>query len=466
MSNRALAFTPERLLQTLNSFPPVKAYIVGLSGGADSTVLLHALSKIQKQLTIPVSAVHVNHGIHPEADQWQKFCEEFCQQQNIELKCLRVELKNNSGKGLEAEARHLRYDAITKLLCPGDGLLTGHHADDQAETLLLNLMRGSGVDGLSAMPESRPLGHGILQRPLLRFNNSALKDYLRENNIGWIEDPSNLYQGHDRNFVRHQVIPLLEQRWPKVSQRLLLSCEAMRDARRLLEELADEYLGPNLVHPQVLTITPRCLANTRLFKLVIRRWIRQSDLTSIPVYKLDSFCKQAQHADSENKTSISWDGWSLRFYKGRLWLSESNEVLPCPLVNWQHGQADVDLGRDAGQLSLTSSALSAKRDESVIDDFPGGELSVGGRVSIKTALIEQGGHHKHLKKIFQSAGIPTWLRHSIPICTLDGELIAVGDWCLSDPFTGWLKDRGLSLKWQPNHPLLQFILKQQHLPKH
>ena len=179
MSNRALAFTAEHLLGILTSFPVVKSYVVGFSGGADSTALLHAISLIRSKLEVPVSAVHVNHSIHQDADAWQRQCEDFCHRHGMELCCLKVELKNRSGKGMEAEARHLRYEAVSDLLKPADCLLTAHHADDQAETLLLNLMRGSGVDGLTAMPESRPLGQGFLQRPMLRFKNSALKNYLR-----------------------------------------------------------------------------------------------------------------------------------------------------------------------------------------------------------------------------------------------------------------------------------------------
>ncbi len=211
-----LGFHCRTVLHILQSFPAVNAYVVAYSGGADSTALLHALCTIQNQLGVPLSAVHVNHGLHDDAGQWQQQCEHFCRQNNIELVCVRVDLKNCSGKGLEAEARHLRYEAISGLLEPGTGVLTAHHADDQAETLLLNLMRGSGIDGLSAMPDSRALGHGLLQRPLLGFQNNALRDYLRINGVEWTEDPSNQYLNHDRNFVRQEIIPLLEKRWPEV----------------------------------------------------------------------------------------------------------------------------------------------------------------------------------------------------------------------------------------------------------
>lgn len=463
MSNRALAFTAEHLLQILKSFPAVNSYIVGFSGGADSTALLHALAKIHPQLDAPVAAVHVNHGLHADADRWQSQCEDFCRQHGIELTCLKIDLKNRAGRGLEAEARHLRYETIASLLNPADCLLTAHHADDQAETLLLNLMRGSGVDGLSGMPECRPLGAGFLQRPLLRFKNSALRRYLRENNIAWSEDPSNRHLDHDRNFVRHAVIPLLEQRWPQVGQRLMLTGAAMADARHLLERLADEYLGLNPgLSPFVLHITPQCRAHPELFKLVVRRWIKRAQAPGIPAYKLDSICAQVRRAENDHNISVHWGDWTLRWYKDRLWLHASVEISPCPVVVWPPEKNEVDLGTDVGRLVLSDGTASGNRPDADTRLSPDGDFSVGGRVNMATSVISLGGHHKSLKNLFQSADIPPWLRNSIPLCRLDGELVAIGDWCFNERFASWLNVNGIHLSWCPRHPLLQFILQQQH----
>ena len=461
MSNRALAFTADQLLQTLESLPAVNSYAVGFSGGADSTALLHAISKVRKRLCVPVSAIHINHGIHPDADTWQRQCEIFCDDHGIELVCRKVALKHNSGKGLEAEARHLRYETVSGLLEPGGCLLTAHHADDQAETLLLNLMRGSGVDGLTAMPESRPLGRGFLQRPLLHFRNSALKDYLRDNNIDWTEDPSNKHLNHDRNFVRHQVIPLLEQRWPEVNQRLLLTLDAMTDARHLLEALADDYLELNLLHPWVLKTTNTCLANPQLTKLVIRRWIKQSAATGISAYKLDTFCEQILLTGSDHKVSVQLGGWLLRCYKNHLWLQKGSEILPCPAAKWPGGKTGIDLGKDIGQLVLEPGDTSNGGPGQSFDRPPGTGLSVGGRSNTQESAIKLGDHHKSLKNYFQAADIPPWLRDSIPLCTLGDEIVSIGDWCFNEGFATWMTENNMALKWQPEHPLLRFIAQQQ-----
>ncbi len=462
MSHRASAFTAERLLHILQSFPAVNSYVVAFSGGADSTALLHALCAIENQLNVPLSAVHVNHGLHDDADHWQLQCEHFCLQNNIKLACLKVDLTTRSGKGLEAEARHLRYEAISGLLKPGAGLLTAHHADDQAETLLLNLMRGSGIDGLSAMPDSRALGHGVLQRPLLGFQSSALRDYLRENGIEWTEDPSNQYLNHDRNFVRHEIIPLLEQRWPEVSKRLLLTRRAMTDARLLLEGLADDFLAQNLIHPFVLRTTSQLTENTELFKLVLRRWMKQAGLASIPAYRLEAFFEQVGHSGADHKTAVTWGGNSLRLYRHQLWLQTGTDILPCPDVHWPEGKPETDLGGDIGQLVLHTQDQPADRSVPTGQTTPAGEFSVVGRNSTTEAAIYQGAHHKSLKNLFQLADIPPWLRDSIPLCQLDGELVAMGDWCFSEQFAAWMSENSIRLSWHPRNPVLQFIHKQQH----
>lgn len=457
MSNRPLAFTAERLLQTLQSFPVANAYIVGFSGGADSTALLHALHVIQGPLGIPLKAVHINHGLHDDAGVWQLQAENYCRQKQIPLVCIKVNPDNDSGKGLEAEARFLRYEAISNLLKPGNCLLTAHHADDQAETLLLNLMRGSGVDGLSAMPESRPLGDGLLQRPLLQFQKSILRDYLRENDIEWTEDPSNQYLNHDRNFLRHQIIPVLEQRWPEIGKRLLLTRRAMSDARHLLERLADKKLKQYLVHPYVLEII-ELLDDSELFKLVTRRWMKQSGTPSIPAYRLEALFEQVHQASSQHNVCIRWSDWSLRLYQQQLWLHAEKEIPPCPGIKWRADCKQVDLGAAVGLLLFRQTGPGNTI-------TPKGDFSVGGRNSMDETVIGQGTLHKSLKNLFQAADIPPWLRDCIPLCKLDGELVAMGDWCYSEPFVAWMCRHNINLCWRPRHPLLQFIHSRQQAGK-
>lgn len=455
MNHRLLPFTPERLLHILKSQPATSTYWVGFSGGADSTALLYALKQLQGQLGAPLKAVHINHGIHADATLWQKHCEDFCQQFEISCISQSVNLENRSGKGLEAEARHLRYQAMSALLEAGDSLLTAHHADDQAETLLLNLMRGSGVDGLSAMPQSRPLGAGVLLRPLLDFENAELIKYLQENNIVWLEDPSNQQLTQDRNFVRHQLMPLLESRWPGVNKRMLLTRNAMAEARSLLERLADEYLEKYLRHPLVLQIATQLADDPALFKLAVRRWLKQAAAPSIPSRTLESLYQQVFQAADGHKVRIQWDGCLLRLHQQQLWLQPQQDPLACPCLEWPSGQADIELGNGYGKLTLAGPVIKG----------PPENFMVSNRNNCKqqmtTVVIRQGNQHKSVKKLFQSAGIPAWLRDSIPVCVLNGEPVAIGDWYFDDRFAAWMSANQVKLSWQPADTLLQFINAQQ-----
>ncbi len=456
MNTRLPPFTAERLLHILKSQLRAHSYLVGFSGGADSSALLHALWRLQDELAHPIAAVHVNHGLHTDADLWQQHCEKFCQDREITLTCLRIELENRSGKGLEAEARQLRYQAMSALLKTGDSLLTAHHADDQAETLLLNLMRGSGVDGLAAMPASRPLAAGVLQRPLLNFENSELIKYLHRHDVSWIEDPSNQLLTHDRNFVRHQLMPLLESRWQGTGQRLLLTRNAMAESRSLLERLADEYLANNLCHPLIMRVSSQLDGDPALFKLAMRRWLKRAAVPPIPARSLQSLYQQVFQSGKGRNTRIEWAGWLLRFYQKQLWLQRINPRPPGDDFTWPGDSATVELGDGRGRLLLVGKNTQK----------PPPGLLISSRKNCQGQAIRQGAVNKSLKNIFQAAGIPGWLRDSIPICQLEGVLVAIGDWCFDDNFAAWLSENQLTLSWQPAAPLLKYIVAQQHPVDH
>jgi tRNA(Ile)-lysidine synthase len=452
MTNRFQSFSATRLLDILQNLPTADGYLVGFSGGADSTALLYALHESGSKLETPFTAVHVNHGIHADSDLWQEHCKAFCHRYDIELRCLKVNPDRSSGKGIEAEARHLRYEAISCLLNPGDCLLTAHHADDQVETLLLNLMRGSGVDGLSAMPEHRPLGTGSLQRPLLAFANKALIQYLRGKDIAWLDDPSNYSLNHDRNFVRHEIIPLLESRWPGINKRILLTQKAMTETRSLLEPMADEYLEQQQVHEFVLGISSELERNPALFKLTIRRWLKKTGVPAVPARRLDSLYLQIKQSGRNQRITIEWNDWSLRFYKQKLWLQSAQALTPCPDAEWPVDQSHIDLGKHIGKLSF----------EGLEPGHLPLSIRVSNRKSNKGIGLKQGDHHSSLKNLFQTANIPAWLRDSIPLCFLEGELVAVGDWWLDQKFANWMLEHDVKFYWTPGSSLLRYLSATQH----
>ncbi|HYN76777.1 MAG TPA: tRNA lysidine(34) synthetase TilS, partial [Lamprocystis sp. (in: g-proteobacteria)] len=219
-------------MRPLADFAPAGRIWVAYSGGLDSTALLHAAGAVREHLPGALWAVHIDHGLSPESRRWGEHCRAVSAGLGVAFHCRRVELKPVPGESLEAVARAARYGELAALLGPGDLLLTAHHQDDQAETLLLALLRGSGVHGLAAMPFAVDLGLGHLVRPLLGVSRADLGRYAHTRGLTWVDDPSNRESAMDRNYLRNRVMPLLRERWPAVSATLSRSaghCAAAAD---------------------------------------------------------------------------------------------------------------------------------------------------------------------------------------------------------------------------------------------
>ncbi|MGA9661556.1 MAG: tRNA lysidine(34) synthetase TilS, partial [Pseudomonas alloputida] len=218
------------------------AWHVAFSGGLDSTVLLHLLADYARNhVSPPLRAIHVHHGLQSAADAWPAHCQAICDNFGIELQVIHVQV--SPGASLEQAARDARYAAFRQVLGPGDILFTGQHRDDQAETLLFRLLRGAGLRGLAAMPVQRALGPGSLVRPLLGCSRQQLQDYGKAQGLVWIEDPSNADTQFARNYLRGEVMPHLQQRWPQASQNFARAAEHLGEALGLLDELAQEDLA-------------------------------------------------------------------------------------------------------------------------------------------------------------------------------------------------------------------------------
>ena len=205
-----------KLQHALQKLPPAPQYHVAFSGGVDSHVLLHLLASQRETLPGSLGAVHVNHHIQQHAGDWEVHCRSVCEELDIPCHFLRVDGKARRGESPEAAARTARYRALADWLPADAVLLTGQHRDDQAETLLLQLLRGAGPRGLAAMPVVTELGNGRLVRPLLALRRADILDYAHQHRLRWVEDPSNADTRYDRNLLRHRVMPLLQQHWRRV----------------------------------------------------------------------------------------------------------------------------------------------------------------------------------------------------------------------------------------------------------
>lgn len=252
--------------------PPsaARGYVVGFSGGRDSTALLHALVRTSPTDT-PVRAVHICHHLHPQASIWATHCADLCQVWGIAFERVDIHISDRKA-GLEAAARSLRYDALASRLAQGDVLVTAHHARDQAETFLLQALRGAGLKGLAAMPALAPLGAGRHWRPWLNVDHADIVAYAHEHRLRWVDDPSNTDTAFDRNYLRHEVLPQLAARWPAFARTLSRSAAHAAQASEGLVEQARRDLSGVAIGDTLSCTTLSGLPDLRQ-RVVIREWL-------------------------------------------------------------------------------------------------------------------------------------------------------------------------------------------------
>lgn len=288
-----------------------QSVVAGYSGGLDSMVLLHVASCLARDADLSLSALHVHHGLSANADAWARSCAHVCEEMDIPLTILHVEVPPGTGKGVEAAARRVRYKALAGH--PSDWILLGHHADDQAETVLHNLLRGAGVLGVAAMPESRDR----FLRPLLGLTRASLLAYARVHRLVWIEDESNADRRYTRNFLRHQVLTLVTSRFPRAREQLAAAASRFSDAESLLEELALLDLhgrAPEFPLPLKLF---RELSHTRARNL-LRAMLTWHHAPPPDERRLNEFVRQLQTAGNDRHPRIDLAHYALWCDSGRL----------------------------------------------------------------------------------------------------------------------------------------------------
>ncbi|MDX1497645.1 MAG: tRNA lysidine(34) synthetase TilS [Salinisphaeraceae bacterium] len=417
----------------------VKRYVVALSGGQDSSALLHALKGISNK---PILAIHVNHGLHPEADHWQAQCQSQCEAWGIEFKALRVELETQ-GKSVEAEARKARYAALTGCIKAGDALLTAHHERDQAETLLLQLFRGAGVAGLAAMPQQASFAEGYLLRPLLTLPKAALEEYAKANALSWIDDPSNADSRLDRNYLRAEVLPGLRKRWPALDASLARSAAHSAEADQLLTELGQAdldncALDNSAIADRALSIAAlRDLSQARCAN-ALRLWLRKHGHQAPSTAQL-----QRIHADllvqrEDAQPVFALPEYELRRYRDALYMLEPLPTEPGDVVLAWDANTELDLPPGCGCLRAVPAqpgAAGLKPGQFQVRFVQGGER------------IKPPGspHHRRLKQLFQSSGVPPWVRMRTPLIYHGQELVAVADVWLNADYL----DSDAEMAWRP-----------------
>ncbi|AWT10813.1 tRNA lysidine(34) synthetase TilS [Stutzerimonas frequens] len=390
---------------------------MAFSGGLDSTVLLHALVRLAERRALPpIRAIHVHHGLQVAADDWPAHCQQVCDRLGVALEIVRVQVI--PGASLERAARDARYQAFAARLGEDELLLTGQHRDDQAETLLFRLLRGAGVRGLAAMPGVRSMGRGSLVRPLLDVSRAELEDYARANGLSWVEDPSNQRLEYSRNFLRRQVLPLLQQRWPRAASSLARTAALMAEAQHLLDELAQQDLAvaqadidfdwlnlPSLALAPLRELTPARQRNA------LRHWLAARTLAPDEDHWAGWECLRDARADATPRWRLA--GGELQRSGERVWwLPEGWLASVGGPVDWLDPSVELQLPGN-GSLRLEGAPLIGRLQ---IRYRTGGEvMDVSGR------------GRRDLKRLLNEAGVPAFARGRLPLLYCDEQLVAVAN---------------------------------------
>ncbi len=398
---------------------------IGFSGGLDSAVLLHALAQLH--LPVQLRALHINHQISLNANAWQAQCADFCAQLAIPFHAEKVHVVN-AGKGIEDAARAVRYAVFEKNLAPNDVLFTAHHANDQAETLLLRLMRGTGPRGLASMASLRVLGAGLLVRPLLHFSRAELEAYAQTHQLVWVDDESNSDDDYDRNFLRNQVMPLLHNRWPEFKRKWQQTAELCAQQEMVMEEVAQEDL--QRVTPMVARIG-QSIDLSSLLKLsparqqnLLRYWLRLLNCTAPEQSHWQQIEQQIFYGREDAQARVSWGNVALQTYQQRLY------ALPLHLP-------EIELQFEAGQGN-NKPRLKADLSDLRIAYRRGGErCKPAGRA-----------HSQTLKKLLQEYALEPWLRDKVPLVFSGESLVAVGDLWVCEGFVAQENEAGYELIWR------------------
>jgi tRNA(Ile)-lysidine synthase len=406
----------------LKSAPPAGRLLVAFSGGLDSHVLLHLL--LQAANDRALAALHVHHGLQAGADRWSEHCAAVCRGLGIPFQVLRVKVAREGQQGLEAAARDARYAALRVSVQPHDLLLTAHHQDDQAETVLLQLMRGAGPAGLAAMPRLAPFGAGWLGRPLLEVARADLEAYAREAGLRWIEDPSNADHRFDRNYLRHEIMPRLARRWPGVTRNLAVAARIQADTLEQLDTLArgdmERCRGSR---PETLSVAGVNALRRGRRRNLLRLWLIDKGFEPPPRARMDSLLDSVLTAGRDRAPSVAWGEVEIRRYRDDLYaMSPLSPPAPLPR-SWDPRETLRLPGLD---IDLTMDWLLSRGVDPEACRAP---FELGYRQGGERIRLPGREHSSELKTLMQEAGLPPWERDRLPLLWRSGRLLAVwGHW--------------------------------------
>ena len=440
----------------LSRCPEIKAapaITIALSGGMDSVVLLHLSQQAHRAGNIRcIKAIHVNHGLSPRSDAWAKYCQSLCEQWNIPLHLEKAVLQYTSRKGTEQIAREARYQIFTQQINEGECLLQGHHRDDQAETVLFRALRGADIHGLQSIPQQRCLGRGFLFRPLIFHSRRDIESYAAKHGLTWIEDDSNLNTHYDRNFIRHQVLPVIRKRWPDASRALTEVTHHCKATQKLLDEVAETDLRQVMQHIQLpilgQTSALHCpalqsLSHERLLN-VYKYWLRSENVVIPGKHSLEKGLNTLLYANADRTPCLQ--SHQVEIYRYRHWLIINrltddflSDEKPIMLA-----EGDIEL-KDNGCLQTHLS----RGTECIVPDTKDIRLTYRDNLSaLPTFSVHGRPERKSLKKWLNELKVPVWLRHRLPVLATPTQLVAIPGLLTNALFAAKPNESGWKVHWR------------------
>jgi tRNA(Ile)-lysidine synthase len=412
------------LARLVPSFPKV-AICVAYSGGVDSTALLAALARGARARP-QLRALHVNHGLYPGAAACSAHCEKAARHLGVALKVIAVRVPRTRGTSLEAQARAVRYAALARELTAGEILLTAHHADDQLETVFLQLLRGAGVAGMAAMPQLARFAGGWLARPLLTRSRAELAAWVTRHRLAWFDDVTNANERLDRNYLRRQVLPRIRSRWPGCARAVARSAQHAAQAQHLLEEMGRSDASKAADGADLAVQGLRALSSERRAN-ALRAWISAAGWPAPDARRLAELAGAVLAARADANPSVAWGDVIARRHVDRLSLHARGATLPDAQLIWAW-RAAPQLRLPAGLGTL---ALEADERGPIDLELLADELAVRWRQGGERLRPRVGGPSRALKTLLQEAQVPPAERARMPLVFDGARLIAVAD-CWSD----------------------------------
>lgn len=449
-ASHAVSVRPQIVLQLhtflKNHLKPNQRVLLALSGGLDSNVLLHLLVEAKRTIPFELHAMHVHHGLSTNADSWASFCEQQCQQLQVPLHITHVNVDKNSGLGVEGVARQLRYEALFAYQLNGavpDFIVTAHHQDDQAETLLLQMFRGAGVKGLASMAAVDKARR--LLRPLLEVSRKELESYAAQHGIHWCEDESNDDTHYERNFVRHEVMPVLESRYPAVKSVIARTASHLSEANELLDALAEIDVEP-LIQGNSLCLQGLAKLDLSRAKNGLRWWLARNQVVMPSAELLSEMYTQLMNAKPDANLSIQVQSnndvqsLSIRRFQQRAYLCRNQPIEAFDMV-W-NGESELVLPNGGKllfqQVKGTGLAVKLGMTKLRITNRDGGER-------FKPNALRP---TRTLKHLLQEANIPPWQREQLPLIYWQDTLACVPGVGVAHELQAAEHEMGIEIIWQ------------------